>query len=48
MEDTDNNNKNYGNKKEKGVIIDDYGNKYEGEMINGLANGKGKKTYKDG
>ena len=44
MEDTDNNNKNYGNKKQKGAIIFDYGNKYEWEMINGLANGKGKKT----
>ena len=36
------------NTKTKGEIIDDYENKYEGEIINGEANGKGKKTYKDG
>jgi len=29
-------------------IIDEYGNKYEGEIKNGQANGKGIKTYKDG
>ena len=31
-----------------GTIIDDYENKYEGEILNGQANGKGTKTYKDG
>ena len=30
------------------TIIDEYGNKYEGEIKNGQANGKGVKTYKDG
>ena len=36
------------NEKAIGTIIDNYENKYEGEIINGEANGKGKKTYKDG
>ena len=35
-------------KKSIGVIVDKYENKYEGEIINGQANGKGLKTYKDG
>ena len=31
-----------------GIIIDKYKNKYEGEIVDGKANGKGTKTYKDG
>ena len=36
------------NKKEIGIIIDEYENKYEGEIFDGQANGEGIKTYKDG
>ena len=31
-----------------GTLFDKYDNKYEGEIRNGQANGKGTKTYKDG
>ena len=34
--------------KVKGTLVDIYENKYEGEIINGEANGQGTKTYKDG
>ena len=30
------------------VLIDEYGNKYEGEVLDGKEHGKGIKTYKDG
>ena len=36
------------NEKAIGSIIDNYENKYDGEIINGQANGFGTKTYKDG
>ena len=36
------------NKKNTDVLIDEYGNKYEGEVLDGKAHGKGTKTYKDG
>ena len=36
------------NEKKIGKIIDKYENIYEGEIINGQANGQGTKTYKDG
>ena len=36
------------NEKSIGSIIDNYENKYDGEIINGQANGFGTKTYKDG
>ena len=39
---------NNSNHKKIGTIKDKYKNVYEGEIINGMANGQGTKTYKDG
>ena len=47
MENNDNK-QNSNNYQSKGVLKDEYENKYEGEIINDQANGKGTKIYKDG
>ena len=39
---------NNSNDKKIGTIKDKYENVYEGEIIDGMANGQGTKTYKDG
>ena len=36
------------NEKSIGILVDEYGNKYEGEIINNQANGHGTKSYEDG